>query len=351
MDGVDVVRYCYAPERLETLVNDGGIVANLRRTSWKLLLVPTFVLSQIWATGRILRRQRVDMIHAHWLIPQGLTAALLQLLPGRKVPFVVTSHGADLYTLRGGLLKALKRFILSRAGVATVVSSAMLEGLRGLDAPTGKVSVLSMGVDLAKRFAPDPAVPRSAKELLFVGRLVEKKGLRHLLNALPVVLEADPDAHLTVVGFGPEESTLKEQSRRLGVESAVRFLGAVPQAELPTLYQRAALFVAPFVRAESGDEEGLGLVLVEAIGCGCPVVAGDVLAVRDVVGPDSAEVVVDVRDAQALAKRIIRVLSDPDAEKQRVERLRVRSIERFAWDRVAGLYADLLLNTMAKYED
>ena len=83
LDGVEGVRYRYAPDRLETLVNDGGIVTNLRRDKWKLLLVPGFVLAQSWCTWRLVRTGSVDVIHAHWLIPQGLIAAMLRLSPGK----------------------------------------------------------------------------------------------------------------------------------------------------------------------------------------------------------------------------------------------------------------------------
>ena len=347
MDGVDVIRYRYAPEALETLVNDGGIVTNLSRAKWKSLLVPTFVLAQAWAAWRIVRRERVDTIHAHWLVPQGLIAALLQSLPGRKVPYIVTSHGADLYALRGKALDALKRFVVARTASATVVSSAMLDRLAAIGADAGKASVLSMGVDLAQRFAPDPSVPRSERELLFVGRLVEKKGLRHLLDAMPAILRAHPDARLAVAGFGPEEGALKEQARSLGLEHAVRFLGAVPQAELPSLYRRAALFVAPFVRAESGDEEGLGLVLVEAIGCGCPVVVGNVAAMGEVFGAELHAVAVDARDPQALAARIVAALDDPDARRESAARLRAMVVDRFGWERIADAYAGLLARARA----
>jgi glycosyltransferase involved in cell wall biosynthesis len=343
MDGVEVVRYRYAPQRLETLVNDGGIVANLRRAKWKSLLVPTFVLAQAWAAWRLLRRERIDVIHAHWLLPQGLIAALLQSFPGRKVPFVVTSHGADLYALRGRTLDALKRFVLARAASATVVSRPMRDRLDAIGADAGKVSVLSMGVDLARRFSPDASVRRSDRELLFVGRLVEKKGLRHLIDAMPTVLQAHPDARLVVAGFGPERDALERQARMLGLAHAVRFLGAVPQAELPTLYRRAALFVAPFVRAESGDEEGLGLVLVEAIGCGCPVVVGNVAAMDEVFGGELHAFAVDARDTQALAARIVAALDDPPARQHSAQSLRAAVLDRFGWERIAGAYADLLL--------
>lgn len=341
LDGVEVHRYRYAPERWQTLVNDGGIVTNLRRSKWKWLLVPSFVLGQAWAAWRILRRENVDVIHAHWLLPQGLIAAALQHLPTQVVPFVATSHGADLYALKGCLPNTLKRFVAAKAAAVTVVSNAMGKELSGLGVDAGKVHVRSMGVDFQNRFVPDESVSRSRDELLFVGRLVEKKGLSYLLDAMLLVLAKHPDAVLTIAGFGPEQDALEDQASRLGIERNVCFLGAVPQERLPNLYRRAAVFVAPFVQAASGDQEGLGLVLVEAIGCGCPVVAGDVPAVRDVLGEGSSYCV-DPRQPVALADAILRVLDDPYSTAHHAADLREALAERLDWERVADDYAKVL---------
>lgn len=343
LDGVHVVRYRYAPENLEVLVNDGGIVANLRLSKWKLLLVPGFVLAQAWYAWRLSQEKKVDVIHAHWLLPQGLIAALLQMLPGREVPFVVTSHGADLYALRGGLMDALKRFVLRRARAATVVSTAMLDELRATDADISKVSVQPMGVDMRGRFCRDLAVTRSHREILFVGRLVEKKGLHHLLNAMPEVLRQMPDVRLVIAGFGPEADALKAQTDMLGLAPSVQFIGAVAQADLPALYQRAALFVAPFVRATSGDQEGLGLVLVEAIGCGCPILVGNVPAVAEVLGAEFAGMTVDPTDVAALSSRIVDMLVRPDATRAQATLLREVVGGRFDWNEVAKRYSQVLV--------
>ena len=341
MDGVDVVRYRYAPQAWQTLVNDGGIVTNLRRKKWKCLLVPGFVLAQAWCAWRLIRRCRIDVVHAHWLVPQGLIVALLQWLPGGKVPFLVTSHGADLYALRGRLLDRIKAFVACRAEAVTVVSNAMRERVASLGVPASKVKVEPMGVDLTERFVPDPAVPRSQRKILFVGRLVEKKGLRHLLDAMPLVLRHFPDASLDIAGFGPEEKALKAQVRALGLEAHARFLGAMPQPQLPDLYRSAALFVAPFITAGSGDQEGLGLVLVEAAGCGCPLVVGNVPAVKDVLEHELIDPV-DPRDAGQLASAIVATLSHPQRKCAEADALRARLIGQFDWRQVAGRYASLL---------
>src|SRR5690606_21536247 len=126
-----------------------------------------------WRAWRLLRTRKIDVVHAHWLVPQGLIAALLTLLHGSgKPPFVVTSHGADLFALRALPLQALKRFVLRRAAVSTVVSEGMWEEIVRLGADAARVQVEPMGIDLVGRFHPDPATSRERHELLFVGRLV-----------------------------------------------------------------------------------------------------------------------------------------------------------------------------------
>src|SRR5690606_39140983 len=152
-----------------------------------------------------------------------------------------------------------------------------------------------------------------------------------------------PDAKLDIVGFGPEEPSLKAMVHELGLQESVCFLGAVPQEGLPDLYRRAALFVAPFIQAQSGDEEGLGLVLVEAIGCGCPILAGKVPALAEVLGDGFEDMAVDPRNVAELAGRIVMVLADPIAAREQASQLRRAIGNRLDWDAVAERYARLLV--------
>lgn len=344
LECVHIRRFRYAPAGLETLVSNGGIVTNLKLHRWKWLLLPGFMLGLLWSTWRALAATRPSVVHAHWLIPQGSVAAMLRLLDRRMPPFMVTSHGADLFALRGGPWQGLKRWVVRKAATVTVVSAAMREELVRIGAEASKVQVQPMGVDLRERYTPDQAVPRSPAELLFVGRLVEKKGLRHLIDAMPQILQAHPAAFLTIAGFGPEAGALRQQVQRLGLGDRVRFHGAVAQAELPGLYRRAALFVAPFVQAESGDREGLGLVSVEAAGCGCPVVVSDMPAVRDVFA-DGEATFVEPGNAEALAEAVILRLARAPAETPSVP---LRLVTTFDWHAVAARYAGLLEEIGAK---
>ena len=342
LDGVEVRRYRYAPRSWQTLVANGGIVANLRRAKWKWLLLPGFVFAQYLGARRIIREHRIDVIHAHWLLPQGLIAR--RVSKRTAVPYVVTSHGGDLFGLRGRIPTILKRKVAADCAAMTVVSRAMCEETQRLGLQPPRIEVLPMGVDLHDRFVPDPASPRAANELLFVGRLVPKKGLPLLLNVLPHILAGKPQVRLTIAGFGPDEAALKARARELRVDHAIDFLGPIPQADLPALYRRAAVFVAPFVRDESGDQEGLPVALMEAIGCGCPAVVGEVAGVHDLLGEQAGEVAVDPSDPAALAAAIVAVLEAPERARARARALRQHIADKIDWNVIAAGYSRILSN-------
>lgn len=345
MDGVEVIRYRYAPERLQSLTGNGGIVANLKRSPWKWLLLPGLVAGQFLAARHLMRARQVDILHAHWLVPQGFVARCLARRFG--VPLVITSHGGDLFGLRGRLFAALKRHVAAGSDAMTVVSGAMAAESERLGLRPPRLEVIPMGVDLRERFTPDAGGRRSADELLFVGRLVAKKGLNHLLEALPAVLARRPSTRLLIAGFGPEQEGLRHYTEALGLAGRVDFLGAVSQADLPRLYRRAAAFTAPFVRDASGDQEGLPVALMEAIGCGCPAVVGKVSGIEDLLGPDAADVCVDPKDPDALAGAILAVLEHPESARERALAIRAALIQRIDWEVVAERYARLLLGCVA----
>ncbi|MCO6441674.1 MAG: glycosyltransferase [Nitrococcus mobilis] len=346
LDGVEVVRYRYAPQRIETLVYGGGIAAHLERRPWKLLLVPGFILGQYLAARRLMKRRRIDLLHAHWLIPQGMIARWL-VRHVASVPFVMTSHGGDLFGLRGPWLQRIKREVASASAAMTVVSEAMRQEVGRLGLRSPRLEVLPMGVDMCGRFTPDDTITRCPEEILFVGRLVPKKGLSYLLDAMPAVLAQRPGAVLAIAGFGPEQEALQAQVARLDIEASVCFLGAFTQADLPALYRRAALLVAPFVRDTSGNQEGLPVVLMEAIGCGCPVVAGNVAGVQDLLDEHADRVCVNATDTSALAEAILRVLAHPAEARERALSLREALARRVDWHTIARGYADLLESCLA----
>lgn len=348
MDGVKIRRFRYAPAKLETLISNGGIINNLKSKPWRWALLPIFFIAQTWSVWRICWKWKPHVIHAHWIIPQGLCVALLASVSKSVPSFFVTSHGADLFALRSNIFCKLKKYVLNRASGLSVVSSVMKGEISRLHVDVNKVRVMPMGVDLTDRFVYEPKAIRSKREILFVGRLVEKKGLRYLIDAMPDVLSSYDDAYITVVGFGPEREMLMSHAKALGVKDKIHFIGAVSQADLPEYYRRAAVFVAPFVQAKNGDQEGLGLVLVEAIGCGCPVIVSNVPASRDVTDGLSTVTTVPMKDSAALAKAITdHFCSDIDLSVCAKDSIAVVKA-KYSWEAVAHAYGEALSHSITR---
>jgi len=342
MAGLRVIRFPYFFQQWENLAtHSGGILSRLRSNPFNYLLVPFFLLGQLVALINLLRRERFDLIHAHWLIPQGLIAAIGLILARQRIPMLCTSHGGDLFALRGAIFQRLKRWVIDRSQALTVVSRAMQDIVIAMGVDPDKVQVISMGVDLKHRFTPDPTVERNANEILFVGRLVEKKGVQSLLEAMPIVLAKNPTIHVTVAGAGPQERELRELAQRLNISNHVDFLGIVTQSKLPALYRRATLAVFPFMVARSGDQEGFGLVQVEAMGCGCPVIAGDLPAIHDSIANEESGLLFPPGNSAALADTILGALNDPELCISLAQEARKRVVEQFDWEIVAEKYANL----------
>ncbi|MEX2225012.1 MAG: glycosyltransferase [Dehalococcoidia bacterium] len=345
-DGFTVRRFRYAwPSRAQLLAN-GAILPNIQRNRWLLAQVPLFVLCELWAAWRLMRRERFDIIHAHWAIPQGLVASLLKRRFG--VPVVITTHGGDIYALRDGAALIAKRFALRTSDRVTAVSSALKAEVVALGIDERRVDVLPMGVDTS-RFTPDASSPQlramlnpAGPVLLFVGRLVEKKGARYAIKAMPEIAAAHPDARLLVIGDGPERRMLEELVRAFGVERNVAFLGAVPNRDLPAYYASSDVFVGPSVVEENGDTESFGVVYAEAMASGCAVVATDVGGVSDVTGNGEFARMVPQRDCDAIARTVCALLSDREVHTA----ARARGIramrERFDHMRIHRSYADII---------
>lgn len=342
LSGLTVVRFRYFFERGETLAYRGGILANLRSNRLRYLLVPLFLVCQLAVLLRLLAQERFDIVHAHWLIPQGLVAVAARLLSRRAPALLCTAHGSDLHGLRGALFSTLKRLVMQRSDAVTVVSQTMKNHAVSLGAEPEKISVISMGVDTANTFTPAEHPARRNNELLFVGRLTAQKGVELLVRAMPHVVTNRPDASLMIVGRGPHKKALQALSEALGVARNVKFLGAVANEKLPELYRRAAVLVFP-----SATEEGFGLVCVEALACECPVIASDPPAVREIVLNGETGLLFKQGDSDELGQKILALLADPTLRHSLGKAGRESVSQRFDWQLVVQRYGDLLTRSIA----
>ncbi len=336
MDGIHVHRYRYAPSEWQMLAYDGGMLRKVKKNPFIALLLPSFLFCQ-WIELRSLQRQHgFSLIHAHWIIPQGLIAAL----SGGK--FLLTSHGGDLYALNTTALRALKRWIVRKASHMTVVSNAMVQQCTNLGVSVQKIDVSSMGVNTRNCFVQLPnAGIENRTGILCVGRRVEKKGISFLIEAVELLMNRGIQASLTIVGDGPERNNLEQMVVEKKLNHLVKFLGAKKNTDLPGYYQRAQIFVLPSIISRDGDQEGLGLVSIEAMACGCPVIASDLPAVRDVVTNEADGLLVPPASSVALADAIEKLLGDRDLQ-ARLAKAGLKKAEFFDWQKVCERYNGII---------
>ncbi|HST64667.1 MAG TPA: glycosyltransferase [Mycobacteriales bacterium] len=329
-DRLTVCRFRYFPRRWEDLA-DGAIVENLRRRPSRWLQVLPFLLAEAWAVRRAVRRHRPDLLHVHWMLPQGLAA----LVGAPGLPRVVTAHGGDLYTLRGRLSVRVKRRVLRRADAVTAMNSDMAALLVGLGADPATVHVLPMGADVETVRAAAAGVDRVPGRIVFVGRLVEKKGVAVLLDALR---RLPPGGwSLEVVGDGPLRAALVARAAGL----PVTFRGALPRTEVAAAYARAEIAAVPSVSAASGDQDGLPVALLEAMSAGCAVVGSRIAGIDAAVEDGETGLLVPPGDAARLADAIAELLAGPERRVKLAAAARARSDE-FSIEVVGRRYRELL---------
>ena len=339
LDGVHVHRFRYLPVTWQRLAYEGGIVPRLKQNKWLVLQIPFLFFFMFWSGLRLAKKYKVDVIHAHWVIPQGFIALLIKRFCSRSSRVIVTSHGADLFSLNNTFLNRLKTQVFARADCVTVVSQAMRTFCQNDLGVRRVIHVRSMGIDCKNIFL-DRVDHAGRSGFIFAGRLVEKKGVSYLLQAFARLIKERPDEKLLVVGDGTEKRTLMKLSQTLGLEENVTFQGAVETEELADLFNQTAVAIMPSVIAADGDQEGLGLVAAEALACGCITLVSNLPAIRDV--HDDAFLQFRQADMESLYQALARVLNEPAEARRRSRLLQQKVIRLFDWSQVADEYKNLM---------
>ena len=287
---VTVRRVRYAPPGM-TGIADDAIMPALRARPVRALQVPGLVFALAWGAWREVRRTKARVVNAHWIVPAGLIATVLHALGGP--PFVLTVHGADAYTMSSRPLRAVKRTVLGRAAAVAPVSGDIA---RALDLGTAS-PVLRMGVDTTAVLAQVGTRAPVPGRLVYVGRLAEKKGVDVLLDALAAV----PDAHLVVLGDGPDRAALERHAGARGISDRVTFEGRQPKDVVLRAFATATAVVIPSRVGTDGDQEGTPVVLAEAMAAGVPVVASDLGGLGECLDDGHTGLLVPPGDVDALA--------------------------------------------------
>jgi glycosyltransferase involved in cell wall biosynthesis len=347
MGGMHIHRFRYFFAPYERLAGGQGIVPKMRRNKLYCLLLPFFLFSQFFSLILLVAKLHPDLIHAHWLMPQGFWAVLVKKL--FKIPIIITAHGTDVFDLRTPAVIKAKQWIVKNADRIVTVSSALADVLRADTHCTLQPDIIPMGVD-ASLFSPDKNNGAVRAQfgihgpfLLFVGRLTRVKGISYLIDAISLITNDFPEAKLLIVGQGELEQELLQQVKLLGLEEIVLFAGGITNAQLPAYYASADLFIGPSVQIKDGETEGFGLTFVEAAMSGCLLIGTKAGGIEDIIEDGKTGILVPPADASALAEAIIYVIDNMDNFNEMKKIARGEVLRRFEWKKIAERYSAILM--------
>jgi glycosyltransferase involved in cell wall biosynthesis len=308
MEGLHVHRFMYALPRMETLGYTTSILSSLHRNILTYIFVlPLFVFCGALNIAKLVLKYRIHILHIHWILPFGFIGAFLKKF--KKIKLVFTSHGGDISTSESGFLSGFKRKIIKysidNADVYTVVSKMIKEKVLKICGIENeyKIDVLSMGLDYKKfsierknRFIPPYRV-------VFVGRLSHIKGIDYLIDAIQLLVDEE-DITCDLYGDGADRKYFEEKVKQLGLENNITFHGFIPHSDLPNKLILGDIFIGPSTTDKTGSREGLGLVFLEAMAAGIPVIATNTGGIPEIVKDGETGLLVPEKDSKAIAEKI-----------------------------------------------
>ena len=319
-------------------------------------MTPVVFISSFLALWRLTGRIKFDVMHGHWVIPNGPVAAIVARL--RRLPLVISLHGSDVFMAeQSGLLAGVARWCFRRAAAITMPSEDLRQRAISLGAPASRCHLVPYGVDPNQFTRIEGAAPLLRKQLglseaspvvFSVGRMVYKKGFEYLIRAAPAVLREHPDAKIVLAGGGDLEEKLVSLVKQLGVEDSVIMPGFVSRDKLPLYFSGCDLFVLPSVVDQQGNVDGLPNTLLEAMASARPVVATDVAGIPLAVKDGENGLLVPEKQPGELAAAINLLLRAPELRAQYGEAGRRRVENDLNWATTAQTFIHLFSDATAR---
>lgn len=354
-DTILIERFLYFfPPSLEHLAYYPGIPYNVKKDLFGFLNILPFLLSEFFWTSKIIFSRQISLIHTHWIIPQGLIGAILHVLTG--IPHVSTVHGSDLSIIKkNDFLKYLCRFIVKNSDVITVNSSYTKQQLEAI-APESmqKIQIIPMGVDVQQFYDISNGQMKKKFQgnrlILSIGRLIDLKGTIFLVESLPIILKHFPNVILVIIGSGPEKERLEKRIDSLSLKDHIIFPGTLPHEDLIAYFHSSDVFVLPSINKD-GKTEALGVVLLEAMASGCPVIGSNVGGIPDIIIDGENGFLVPEKDAIALAEKIVRILADTELQEKFRKNGLTRVTQSFSWEIISNSFSNVFDYVIAQQKN
>ncbi len=346
-DGVNICRFHYFFPGCETLTAGSGVPENIKLIRNK-IQAPFYFLSLLLHSIRIIRKNRIGLINAHWAFPTGYIGLLLKTLTGRKL--VTTLYGAELFPIVAGKMKILKPLVkqaLDGADLLVAISGETAAAAKKIS-DKNAIHVIPDGIDV-DYYRPGNRNQgllakyncRNRRVIFFTGRMVERKGHRYLLEAMRSVRDVFPDVKLILGGHGPLFAELDNLRKEWKLADIVEMPGFLPEEDIVPMLQSADVYVLPSCIDKDGDTEGSATAALEAMACGTPAliskVGGNIGSIIEGMGAHYFE----CANSLDLYNKISMVLGS-DEMKEIKCRARDFVAEHYSWDKTVKDYIRLI---------
>jgi len=353
-----IVLYKYMPFKnwhklgySETLTDD----KTLKFTN--LLLSPFMFVFGMFALYKLVKREKIDIINAHWILPNGFIASVVSRVTG--IPVVSTLPGSDVYMAdRNNLYRYMAKFASETSKAISSNSPQLLADLAQICEKLGTKKGLVQKKSYSIMYGTDPkkfyptsknvlAIKRKlkiTKESLVissVGRLVSKKGYKYLVEAASTVVRKNKNVVFTIFGEGDQRQELEQRVRELNLEHHFRFPGWIKYNELPFYQNLGDIFVLPSIRDEDGNLDDQSVSVVEAMACAKPIITTDFPGYRIVVENGKNGYLVPEKRSDLIAKAIIAISSSKNIIDSMSKRSRYLAVNNLSWNVIGKDYTKL----------
>lgn len=340
VDNLKIHRFQYFwPPSFQKLCYGGGILPNLKKN--KLLVIQTFTLMicELITAIKIIKKEKIELVHAFWFLPQGIVAMIVKLF--LNVDYIVTALGGDMFPFKTNnkLFLWFYKKIADNASFVTAVNQIFVKELKTLNQQ--KIYYVPNGVDI-HNLKPAENIKKNTN-ILFVGRLTEKKGVIYLIEALKKI-DKKIYNKLLIVGDGPLRIILEKKVRELGIENKVYFFGSKPYKELFKFYNESMFIVVPSITTSDGDREGFPTVYLDAMACGCPIIASRIEGIENIIKNNENGIIVEQKNPAALAKTMNDLIYNDKLRNSITKNALIEVKNKYAWNIVSERYIKLIKN-------
>jgi glycosyltransferase involved in cell wall biosynthesis len=324
---IPVYRFRYFFKNYERLTHEETAADRFSRGILPKILSICYLLGGLVSIYQFTRNRTFDIIHVHWPFPHILFGILGKNTS--KARIISSFHGAEIRWLKRKFpfLLPVFRLWINKSSHVTANSSHTAHELT--DLVKQRIEIIPFSSTIGQYKGP----VFDEREILFVGRLVERKGVAYLIKAMAKIYKSIPH-HLYIVGDGPDRKELELIVKQYDLAKRITFTGYITDQALAERFKRCSFFVLPAVHDKKGDIEGLGVVLIEAMAYSKPVIASRAGGIVDIVKDQYNGYLVPPGNADALAEAMVKLALDDRTRSMMGMKAKQTVDENFNWDTI-----------------